>query len=86
MFLIHDTVATTGRCDTNIAMYATYIVYTVEEVQTFYIVLKFAVLTPVLRTCYSDMLRVARSGDRIWVWDEILHTCLDRIFGPNSLL
>ena len=35
---------------------------------------------------YSNRLRAGRSGDRIPVGGEIFRTCLDRPWGPSSLL
>jgi hypothetical protein len=35
---------------------------------------------------YSDWLRDGGSGDRISVMVEFFHTCLDRPWGPPSLL
>jgi hypothetical protein len=41
---------------------------------------------PGLLSRYNDMLRTGRSGDRILVVVEILHTRPDRPWGPTSLI
>jgi hypothetical protein len=45
-----------------------------------------AVLWNGLRSRYNDWLRAGRSGYRIPVGNEILHTCPDRPWGSPSLL